>query len=199
MRSAALIAAVLILAGGATAAPRPASVFLDGADMALGNPKAKVTVAEFASVGCPHCAVWAHTVFPEFKKTQIDTGRVRFVYHEMLTGDGSLAAAGFMLARCAGPAHYFEVVDAVYAQQAQIEQEGRAPLAAIAKAAGLDDAHLDACLSDEAALKALSERTAKDAAAHGVSGTPTFLVQGRKLEGELSLANLRAAITAARR
>ena len=178
-----------------TAAPQPSAV-APVSDMALGSPKAKVTVVEYASVGCPHCAVWARTVFPQFKKAQIDTGRVRFVFREMLTGDSALAAAGFLTARCAGPKKYFQVVDAVFAQQEQIEHGGAAVLAVIAKDAGLNDKQLEACLADEAALKALTERTTKDAKDHGVTGTPTFLVQGRKLEGDQSLAQLQAAIAA---
>jgi protein-disulfide isomerase len=163
--------------------------------MALGSPKAPVTVIEYASVGCPHCGVWAREVFPVFKAKYVDTGRVRFVFHELLTGDPALAAAGFLLARCVAPTKYFQVVDAIFADQDRIAAEGPAgQLLQIAKTAGLSEAQYSACLADEAALDALNARTEKDARDHGVTGTPTFFVGGEKLTGEQSLAALDAAI-----
>ena len=168
--------------------------------MALGNPRAAVTVIEYASVGCSHCAVWATTVYPAFKAKYVATGKVRFVFHEMLTGYPTVAAAGFLTARCAGPKRYFQVIDAVFARQEDIYNEkGVGILKGIAKDAGLSEGRFAACLKDEAALKALDERTQTDAAAHGVTGTPTFFVNGKKLEGEQSLADLNAAIADARR
>ena len=92
-------------------------------DMALGSPQASVIVVEYASTGCPICAHWATEVWPAFKAKHIDTGRVRFVYREMLVGDQteeSTAAAGFVLARCAGADKYFTVIDALYRRQAAI-------------------------------------------------------------------------------
>src|SRR6185503_7987265 len=98
---------IAALAFGLTAAAAPAAE--DG--MARGNPKAKVTVVEYASVGCPHCGNWARNVWPEFRARYVDTGKVRFVLREAITGDAELATAGFLTARCAGPAKYFQVVD----------------------------------------------------------------------------------------
>ena len=191
----ALLVATLLTATAAAAKPAPAAL-----DMALGNPKAPVTVVEYASVGCSHCAVWATTVFPAFKAKYLTRGKVRFVFHEMLTGYPTVAAAGFLTARCAGPKRYFQVIDAVFARQEEIYNEtGVGILKGIAKDAGLTEARFDACLKDEAALRALDDRTQKDAAAHGVTGTPTFIVNGRKLESEQSLADLDAAIAGARR
>ncbi len=168
-------------------------------DMALGNPKALVTVYDYASVGCPHCAVWQKEVFPAFKKTWIDPGKVRFVLREMLTGDPPLAAAGFLLARCAGPANYFQVVDAVYVGQAQIIQEGgpTGTLARIAREAGLNDAQFNACLQDKAALAALEARVQRHVDVDGVNSTPTFVIGKAKLEGDQTMAQLKAAIDTA--
>ena len=190
----ALSAVALALAiGGARAAPAPASP-----NMALGNPRARVTVIEFASVGCSHCAVWAREVFPAFKAKYIATGKVRFEFHEMLTGEPTLAAAGFLTARCVDPKRYFQVIDAVFARQDDIVKErGLGILTGIAKDAGLSQDRFTACLKDEAALNALDDRTQRDAQAHGVTGTPTFFIGGRKLEGEQSLGQLEAAIAAA--
>ncbi|MEO9211850.1 MAG: thioredoxin domain-containing protein [Caulobacteraceae bacterium] len=169
-------------------------------DMSLGDPKAPVTVVEYASVGCSHCAAWANTVFPAFRQKFIDTGKVRFVFREMLTGDPALAAAGFLTARCAGPAKYFQVVEAVFADQDEIVGRDAAPvLARIAKDAGLPEERFLACIRDETALKALQTRTAAVAGANHITGTPTFVVGREKLQGEQSLTALDAAIARAAR
>jgi len=162
--------------------------------MSLGNPRAPVTVIEYASVGCPHCAVWANDVFPLFRKKYIDTGKVRFEFHEMLTGNPVLAAAGFLIARCVAPGKYFQVVDAVFAGQDEIGRDGMQVLGKIGEQAGLTEAQVTTCLGDHDALTALSKRTSADAEAHGVTGTPTFIVGDQKLAGEQSLEALDAAI-----
>lgn len=177
-------------------APAPAAPGRD--DMSLGNPKAKVTVVEYASVGCPHCAAWGVQVWPQFKKSYVDTGKVRFVYREMITGNPTLAGAGFLLARCVGPAKYFQVVDGVYRVQEDIMKTGNAyaPLVKIAKDAGLSEDQFNACLHDDAQIKALQAR-AKQAEDDGVNSTPTFVVNGKHIEGELTLDALGKAIAQA--
>jgi len=166
--------------------------------MSMGNPKAPVTVVEYASVGCPHCAVWANQVFPDFRRKYVDTGQVRFEFHEMLTGNPALAAAGFLTARCADPSKYFQVVDDVFAGQEQIGKEGIEALERIGEHAGLTKERFAACLQDHDALVALSERTQADAKAHDISGTPTFIVGEERLDGEQTLDTLDAAIARAR-
>ena len=184
-----------LVGGGAQAGTSPAAP-----NMALGNPRARVTVIEYASVGCSHCAVWAREVFPKFKAKYIATGKVRFEFHEMLTGEPTLAAAGFLTARCADPKRYFQVIDAVFARQDDIiKARGPGILTGIAKDAGLSQDRFTACLKDRGALNALDDRTQRDARDHGVSGTPTFFIGGKKLEGEQSLAALDAAIAGAKR
>ncbi len=193
--SAALAAAGLlaILGDGSAAAAAPPSP-----DMSLGDPHAPLTIIEYASVGCPHCADWANSVFPLLRKKYIDTGQVRFELHEMLTGSPNLAAAGFLLARCAGPEKYFQVVEDVYAQQGEIVRGGVDVLAKVGERAGVDRARFDACLRDSAALTELNGRTLADAQAHGVTGTPTFFIGAERLDGEQSLEALDAAIARAR-
>jgi protein-disulfide isomerase len=193
-RAIAVAALVLCLSAGPgrTASPERAD------DMALGSPRAPVTVIEYASVGCPHCAIWERDVFPAFKKAYIDPGKVRFVFREMLNGDAALATAGFLTARCAGPGKYFQVVDAVFAGQDEIVRQGPAiVLARIAKDAGLSEPRFSACLQDKAALAALQARTDLHETKDGITGTPTFVIGRRKLEGEQSVAQLGAAIAAA--
>jgi len=107
-----LIAALALAAGPVGAAPAKPP-----ADYSLGSPKAKVQVVEYASLSCPHCAKFNEEVFPAFKAKYVDTGQVRYTLREMLTPPAEVAAAGFLLARCAGPAKYFGVVDAVFRSQ----------------------------------------------------------------------------------
>jgi len=169
-------------------------------DMALGSAKAKVTVIEYASVGCPHCAKWANEVFPAFKTKYVDTGKVRYVLRELITGEPRLATAGFLLARCAGPAKYFQVVEAVFARQDAIFNGSVTPaaaLGAIATSVGISDDAFKACLSDQAGLDALNARNARHGNQDGVASTPIFFVNGKRIEGEQSLAQLDAAIAAA--
>ena len=189
-----LLGAGMILAPAALAEPYVASP----GEMSLGDPKAPVVVVEYASVGCPHCAVWANMVFPAFRAKYVDTGKVRFVFREMITGNGALAAAGFLTARCAEPNRYFQVVDDVFAQQEAIYKEGVDALAKIAEHAGLTRERFNACLQDQAALKALEDRTQADAAAHNVSSTPTFLIGGETLVGERTIEELDQAIARAK-
>ena len=194
----ALIAAALALAAGAaSAAGAPAS---EPDDMALGSARAPVTVIEYGSVGCPHCAAWSNSVFPAFKARYIDTGRVRFVLREMLTGSPALASAGFMVARCAGPAQYFQVVDMIFQRQAAMFAGGAKmgpALQSIAASVGMSEDAFDACFSDQKGLDAVNARNQRHLN-DGVDSTPTFFVNGKRYESEMTLPQLATAIAAAR-
>ena len=192
--------------GGALAlAAAPAwakRIVLEPDDMAMGKPRARVTVVEYASAGCPHCAEWSNTVFPAFKAKFVDTGKVRFVLRECITGDPDLAAAGFMIARCAGPSKYFEVLENVFKHQDEIRQPGDAGAALlhdIGISAGLSDAAFQACLNDKAGFAAVQARSQRHFDKDKVDSTPTFLVNGKRIEGVASLDALTAAIAVARR
>ncbi|HEY5105956.1 MAG TPA: DsbA family protein [Caulobacteraceae bacterium] len=169
--------------------------------MALGNPKARVTVIEYASLSCPHCANWANEVFPAFKAKYVDTGRVRFVLREFLTPPAEMAAAGWLLARCAGPAKYFSVVDAIFKAQDKIlaADSMRDGLLAVASAAGMGEGSFDQCITDKKALEDLNARVQLYVSRDKITGTPTFMVGERRLDGEQSLEALGAAIAAAHR
>jgi len=191
------IAAACAFAAGLFAASSTVAGVMDPepGDMALGRASARVTVIEYASVGCPHCAEWRHDVFPALKAKYIDTGRMRFVVREMITGDATIATAGFMLARCAGPAKYFQVVDAVYARQPEMwgkTANAGAVLGEIAKSAGMTEDAYEACIDDQKGLDALNARVAlhnKDK----VDSTPTFFVNGKRYDEPLTLAQVAAA------
>jgi len=167
-------------------------------DMSMGNSQAKVTVIEYASASCPHCAEFNNEVFPAFKAKYIDTGKIHYVFREFLTPPVEVAASGFLIARCAGKDKYFSVLDAIYRGQQAMYQSGdyRGALLRIAESAGMSEAQFNACTTDDAALKALSDRVDK-AVKDGINATPTFLVNGTKMDGAATLASLDSAVAAA--
>jgi protein-disulfide isomerase len=170
-------------------------------DMTMGDPKAPVTMIEYASVACPHCARFDIDVFPAFKAKYIDSGQVYYVAREALTADPGIAAAGFLTARCAGKDKYFQVVDAIYRAQEQIFTGGqpRAVLLGIARNAGLSDAQFDACINDQKTLAAIDERWDGYVKNDKIESTPTFVINGQVYDqGEMSLAELDAAVAKAK-
>lgn len=186
----ALIAlAWLPLAGASAAQDRD----VQPGDMSLGRADARVTVVEYASVTCPHCAAWHAEVFPEFRRRFIDTGRVRFVFRELPTAPADLAAAGFVLARCAGPDRYFDVIGDLMAEQREIMHAPYSRLLAIGARHGVTEDEFGACLSDPEVERAFNARV-QAALDRGVTGTPTFYVNGRRVTGAETLAALEAAI-----
>ena len=113
---------------GAAACSKTASTASTQDDMDLGNPQSKVTVVEYASVGCPVCAKFQQEVYPAFKAKYIDTGKIHYVFREMLVGGGAevaVAEAGFLVARCAGKDKYFAVNDAIFKNQTQAFENPR--------------------------------------------------------------------------
>ena len=171
-------------------------------EMAMGKATAPVTLVEYASVTCGHCATFNEEVLPELKRKHIDTGQVRYVFREFLTDPAPVAAAGFLVARCAGPDRYFAVVDSIMRSQQQMFEGGganvRPTLLRVAQSAGMTEQQFDACVSDQDALKEVAART-ESAVKAGINGTPSFLINGKKFEGAPTLANLEAAIAAAKK
>ena len=194
-----VIAAVSLALAGCQKHAAGSAVTKD--DMSLGNPNAKVTVVEYASVGCPVCAKWQSEVYPAFKAKYIDTGKIHYVFREMLVGEGpeiAVAANGFLLARCAGPDKYFPVIDAIFTNQQQAFQNPREVLSNVAKSVGMTDEQFNKCIDDEAAVKALNDRVQHHFKDDGVNSTPTFVINGKGMEpGYHSLAEMDAAIAAA--
>jgi protein-disulfide isomerase len=188
-------AAALALVGCQKGVNAPAT-----GDMSLGPADAKVQVVEYASASCAHCARFNNTVFPAFKAKYIDTNKVHYTLREFLTPPEEVAAAGFLLARCAGKDKYFTVLDAIYKNQAEMFQTGdfRGVLLRIAQSTGMTEAQFNKCVSDPDALKALNARVQHAIDVDKISATPTFFVNGKKVgEGEMTLAQLDTAIAAA--
>ena len=195
-RRAALTAAALAAMATVAGCTAKSGGAADG-DMAMGaGADAKVTVVEYASVTCGHCAVWNEEVWPEFKTKYVDTKKVRYVFREFPTPPQDIAVAGFLIARCAGPDKYFDVVHDIMASQKEW-MAGVAPRTTLfraAAAAGLSQEQTEACISDKAAIEEMSDRI-KAGIDAGVTGTPTFLVNGAKVL-DSSLSGLSQAIDA---
>lgn len=150
-------------------------------EMTMGDPDAPITVIEYASFTCPHCATFHKNVFKDLKENFIDTGKVQFIHREVYFDRFGLWAG--MVARCGGPERYFGITDIVYDTQSEWTA-GSDPavvvdnLRRIGKTAGLSDAELDACLSDGEKAEALVAWYQENAEADGVQGTPTFIIDG---------------------
>ena len=186
-------------AGAKGKAAKGAPTFVDGG-ISMGNPNAKVKVVEFASASCSHCARFDAEVFPAFKAKYIDTGRISYTFKEFLTQPEQYAAGAFLLARCAGPAKYFSVVEGAFRGQTEMfaTQDMRTPLLKVAQSAGMNEDQFKACVSDQVQLKALSDRIDHAQTVDKITGTPTFIVNGVTVaSGEVTLAQLDAAIAAA--
>jgi len=170
-------------------------------DMDMGNAQAKVTVVEYASVGCPVCGKWYREVWPAFKAKYVDTGKVHYVFKEMLVGGGpeiQVAASGFLVARCAGKDKYFAVTDAIFKDQDQAFNDPRTTLENIAKSVGMTEDGFNKCVTDEAAIKALNDRVERHNRDDHVSSTPTFVINGKAMEpGYHTMEEMDAAIKAA--
>jgi protein-disulfide isomerase len=179
--------------GAATAAP---TALPD--DMTMGNPKARIEVVEYASLSCPHCAHFDETIFPTLKAKYIDTGKVRYTLKEMLTEPMNVAAAGFLTARCAGPAKYFTVVDQIFRSQPRWTSGNIKPIfQEIAAANGVDEARFDACILDQAGFQAINARAQRATQQDGVDATPTLFINGKRIATPQTPAELEAAIAAA--
>jgi protein-disulfide isomerase len=162
-------------------------------DIVLGSDKAPVTIIEYASMTCPHCAHFSDTTFPELKKRYIDTGKVRFIFREFPFD--KVAAAAFMLARCAGKDggsdRYMAVVETLFAKQLEwVVNEPRAPLENIAKQFGFTDETFKQCLTNQKVLDGIEAVRNRAVQKLGVNSTPTFFVNGKKLVGDQPLDTL---------
>lgn len=168
--------------------------------MILGKADAPVLIEEYASTTCSHCARFATEIFPGFKAKYIDTGKVKWAYHEFLTPPEAVAAAGVLVARCAGKDKYFSVIDALFRSQEEMFSTGdaRGTLLKVAQSAGMTEAQFNTCVQDEAAANALNARIEKAQKDRNITSTPTFFINGKKLkEGEVTMEELEAAVAGA--
>jgi len=157
-------------------------------DMALGPANAPVTITEYASMTCPHCAAFNAEVFPKIKSTYIDTGKIRYVFREFPLD--IKAAAGSMLARCIAKddaGKYFAVVDMLFRQQSDwVMKNTTETLTRIGKQAGLSEKAVEDCLKDQALLDKIAADQKYAAEVLKVNSTPTFFINGDVIKGEAS-------------
>jgi protein-disulfide isomerase len=174
------------LAQGATAAEVAKPVSLP--DMALGPKDAPVTITEYASMTCPHCAAFNEKVFPQIKSEYIDSNKIRYVFREFPLD--IKAAAGSMLARCIArddAGKYFAVIDMLFRQQNDwVLKNTTETLTRIGKQAGLSQQAVEDCLKDQALLDKIvaDQKYASDVLK--VDSTPTFFINGDKIKGDTS-------------
>ena len=169
------------------------------AEMSVGDENAPVTMVEYAMFTCPHCATFHLETWPQIKANFVDTGKVRLVYREVYFNRASLWAG--MIARCASPDRYFGLVDLLYREQSEwlANNDPEAMMAAlygIGRQAGLTDAEMDTCMSDQGFAETLVADYQKNAQADGIDSTPSFLIDGEKV-GNMSYAEFEAALNAA--
>jgi protein-disulfide isomerase len=166
-------------------------------DVVMGDPNAPVTIIEYASMTCGHCADFAVNVLPTIQKDYIDTGKAKLIIREFPFDPR--AVAGFMLARCAPDDRRNAMVEALFQQQdswARAQNASQA-LLDIAKLAGFTEDSFRACLSDKDLQGKVVATQQKGASEFGVEATPTFFINGRRYEGSLPAAEFAAAIDAA--
>jgi protein-disulfide isomerase len=155
-------------------------------DLELGNKDAKVTIVEYMSMTCPACRNFHTTVFPEFKKKYIETGKVHFIMREFPLDQ--LAVAASMLARCSGPERAIPFISVLFKTQPQWRTRNPVPkLMEISKQAGITQAKFEKCLGDEKLLQKLVNHRDKADKEFGIDATPSFFINGKRMKGGYGL------------
>ncbi len=185
------------LPGAANAQSTSADVDTSGiTDMVLGNPDAAVTVTEYASFTCPHCATFHTGAFKQLKADYIDTGKIKFIYREVYFDRPGLWAS--MIARCGGTEKFFGIADLIYKGQSEWARAGEPAaiveeLRKIGRLAGLENAKLEACLQDGEQAQALMAWYQGNGERDGISSTPSFVING-SLHANMSYADMQKLI-----
>lgn len=163
-------------------------------EMALGNKDAPVTILEFSSLGCPHCANFHRETLPLIKKEYIDSGKVRLVFNDFPLGTPALAAS--MVARCAGPKKFFGFIEIIFSSQSQWARSNN-PLEGLSKVArfgGMSSADVDACLKYQDLLTHIRQNAQAAMDNHKVNSTPTFVINGEIVSGAQPFENFKKVI-----
>jgi len=164
-------------------------------DIAIGSPKAPVTITEYASMSCPHCAAFGENVFPMLRSKYVDTGKVRFVFREFPLD--IKAAAASMLVRCIGKddaEKHFAVIEMLFKQQARLMDQTKETLFLVGKLNGMSEQEVETCEKDQALLDKIAADQRYAMEALKVDATPTFFVNGERWKGAMSYEELDAKL-----
>ena len=162
-------------------------------DLVEGKADAAVTIIEYASMTCPHCANFHKGTYPDLKTKYIDTGKVRFIFREFPLDP--LAAGASMLARCADKEKFFPMIETLFQmQRTWAVEKPIPPLMAIAKQAGFTEQSFNACLSDQKMLDAMQEEQKRATDKFKVNSTPTIFVNGQMQKGSVTIEDLAKVI-----
>jgi protein-disulfide isomerase len=166
------------------------------AERTMGRADAPVTLIEYSSLTCPHCADFHKDVLGQIKAAYVDTGKVYYVMRDFPLEPRAMAAA--MVARCVDPARYFGFLDMLFKdQQAWAKsQDLLADLRLRAEFAGLSAADFNACLDDRALMQGIQKRAEEGRVQYGIEATPTFIVNGNKVSGARGFEQFKSAIDA---
>jgi protein-disulfide isomerase len=169
------------------------------AERALGRADAPVTILEHSSLACPHCATFHRDTLPRLTKEYIDTGKVRLVFVDFPLGGPALAAS--MIARCAPKDTYFGMIEVMFRDQERWSRskDPIKELERIARLGGLSERDVQSCLDNQALLTAIRQRAVAASEQYGINSTPTFMVDGVKIEGAMPFDDFQKVIEAALR
>ena len=185
-----LVPLILILAAAIVRPAAAGSMEAKPGDMVFGSADAPVTVIEYYSLNCPHCAVFHKQIFPALKAEFIDTGQVRFVFRDFPLNWAAVEAA--VLTHCAGPERYFAAQDALFASLRQWSSAESTLLAVaeVGESVGVTRAKFKPCVEEGALVKQVIESFEFANQELGVEGTPTFFINGEKHVGGISMEHL---------
>jgi protein-disulfide isomerase len=160
------------------------------AEMSLGNPDAEVTVIEYASMTCPHCAAFHHDTFEKLKRAYIDTGKIHFIFREFPLDQ--LAFAASKVARCAGKDRFFPLLGMLFAKQSDWvgASDPAGELAKVARFAGVSRQKFEACLADKALGDKILSYRLEAVEKYNVGSTPSFVINGTTHAGALSFEEM---------
>ena len=163
-------------------------------DRVMGHADAPVTIEEFSSLTCPHCAAFHRETLPKIKTAYIDTGKVKLIYRDFPLGTLAMAAA--MVARCGKPDRYFGFLEVLFRGQQSwaTSKDPRKELGRVARFANIGKAEFEACLENEALLKGIQGRADDAETRFGIESTPTFLINGVKVAGALPFEDFQTVI-----
>jgi len=192
----ATVACTGVAAGPMARAQAPTVPVVQPDDRVLGKSDASVTIFEYASLDCPHCADFEQHTLPTIEKDWIDTGKARLVFRDFPLHQGAVRAA--ILARCAPPQQFFAFVSVLFQSQTTwaLAQNADAELAKLARLSGMSDDKFKACMSDTA-IENQVYASRLQGEQFGVSSTPTFFINGTKVEGALAPEAFEKALAAA--